>query len=333
METSKLFSLFSLVLSFFMIFTPTDAYAFRYAVYGDSRAPKGDASLVNREVLGFINRHVYSLNPRPDFVFFVGDAMNRGWSQDYTRNVLLDWVHFMKSGLKSIPFYMIAGNTEFYGNTGWTEYPLQTQYQLTFSHLPDNGPAHHKKLAYFIEHGKGKEKSLFIILDSFGFYKENGLLKNFDNGFDSEQINWFEKTAKKSKANHKFVMNHGPAFSVEGYPIKDSVRKVWNIMTKHQFDIFFCGHEHIFSRWLITKKEFPQGRSNITQTIVGSAGALPDSPSKVVVDPQEAHIHCGYTFVIVDVKKNKVIQRSYGLVSQPGGGFTTKLFDTLVLKK
>lgn len=325
--------IYPLLCLLFALLAPTNAFAFRYAVYGDSRAPKGDPALVNREVLGFINEHMNTLHPRPECVFFVGDAMNRSWTQDYTHNLLPDWIQFMRTGLKDIPFYMVPGNTELYGNTGWTEFPLQAQYQQTFSFLPNNGPAHYKKLAYFIERGKGKEKSLFIIMDGFGFYEENGLLKNFDNGFDAEQIKWLKKVIRNSSAHHKFLINHGPAFSVEGYPIKDSVRRVWKLLTKHAFDIYFCGHEHIFSRWLITKKIFPQGCSNMTQTIVGSAGATPDSPSKVVVDPQEAHIHTGYTFVIVDVNGNRITQRSYGLVAKPGGGFTTQLVDKFTLRK
>ena len=317
----------------FFVINPSFAFAFRFAVYGDSRAPKGDPTLVNRDVLGYINRHVHALHPRPDLVLFVGDAMNRSWSKDYTRNLMPDWIHFMRQGLKKIPLYMAAGNTEFYGNTGWTEYPLQTQYQNTFSFLPDNGPEHYKRLAYSLNHGKGKESSLFVVMDAFGFYESNGELQNFDNGFDKEQTKWFAKTIQNSKAHHKFVISHGPAFSVEGYPIKDSVRKMWSIMTKNRCDLFFCGHEHIFSRWLITKKTFPQAHSDITQTIVGSAGALPDNPQKVVVDPQEAHIHSGYTFVVVDVDGDKITQRSYGLVSKPEGGFSTRLIDKFSLKK
>lgn len=333
MQPKAWHAIFCLSLSAFALFMPQNAFAFRYAVYGDSRAPKGDPALVNRTILGFINKHMHSLKPRPDFVLFVGDAMNRSWAQDYTHNFLPDWIQFMKSDLKNIPFYMIPGNTELYGNTGWTEFPLQTEYQQTFSFLPHNGPPNYKNLSYYIKHGQGKEKSLFIILDSFGFYDQSGTLTNFDNGFDAEQIKWFAKIAKKSKANHKFVINHGPAFSVEGFPIKDSVRKIWQLMTKNNFDIYFCGHEHIFSRWLITKKVFPPASKPMTQTIVGSAGAVPDSSSKVVVDPQQAHIHSGYTFVIVDVGKNKITQRAYALVSLPNGSYRTQLVDKFTLKK
>jgi hypothetical protein len=318
---------------FLFLTTPSQAFAFRFAVYGDSRARKEDPALVNREVLGFINKYVHSLKPRPQFVLFVGDAMNQTWSLDYTQNNWPMWLKFMKRGLKTIPLYMSLGNTDLYGETGGTEFPLQRSFQQAFSFLPNNGPRHYKKLAYFFEHGKGKEKSLFVVLDSFGFFKNDGLTLNFDNAYSSEQINWFKKVTSQSSAAHKFVITHGPAFSVEGEPTHPSVKKVWKFMTKNDFDIFFCGHEHIFSRWLITKKIFPEASSAITQTIVGSAGAPLHTLADVVVNPHKAHIHAGYTFVIVDVKGNKVIQRGYRLVPKPCGGFSTQRIDKVIIEK
>ncbi len=204
--------------------------------------------------------------------------VNRGWNANYSHNNLLDWQAFMKEGLEDIPLYVAIGNTDLYGTTGWTEYPLQAQYQDVFKSLPNNGPPHYKKLAYSFEYGKGSKRSLFVILDSFGFFNDQGNWTNFDNGYDNEQIKWFANKAKGSTAKHKFTLTHGPAFSVEGFPVQDSVRTIWNIMEKTGFEMFYCGHEHIFSRWTIGKKEYPESIRKMTQTIVGSAGATPDNP-------------------------------------------------------
>lgn len=324
----------SVFLFFFVIFlldTP-QAYAYRFVVYGDSRSVKGDPSVINREILGAINSKIAHLHPKPEFVFFLGDCVNPGWAHNYVHNNLRDWKEFMRQGLGKIPFYTAVGNNDLYGNTGWTEFPLQTEFQDLFDRLPSNGPHHYKKLAYTIEHGHGKEHSLFVVLDSFSFYPQNGSLVNFDNGVDQEQLDWFEKKARDTKAHYKFVLSHGPAFSIEGWPVHPSILQVWDLMGTNHFDGFYCAHEHIFSRWNITKKVYPQARRTMVQTIVGSAGSPLDDISLVKVDFHEAHIFRGYTFIVVDIEKDTMVQKSYGLV--PGdGGYTVRLIDKFVIKK
>lgn len=317
--------------SLFLIDTPK-AYAYRFVVYGDSRAAPGDTDPFNHAMLGAINEKIAALHPKPDFAFFLGDCVRPAWATNYVRNNLIAWKQFMKQGLGTIPFYVAIGNNDLYGNSGWTEFPLQTECQSTFDAISSNGPHNYKKLAYSIEHGKGKEHSLFIVLDSFGFYTQNGSLVNFNNGIDQEQLNWFHTKAKNSKANFKFVLSHGPAFSIEGWPVGASIRQVWDIMGHHHFDEFYCAHEHIFSRWNITKTVYPNIERTMPQLIVGSAGSPLDDISLVKVNFQEAHIYRGYTYTVVDIHPHKMVQKSYGVV-QNGEEFTTSLIDTLIIKK
>jgi hypothetical protein len=326
-------SLFQVTVFSLMLFSASTAYAYRFVVYADSRAVKGDPALFNREVLGFMNSQISTLTPKPAFALFLGDMVNRAWTTDYTHNNLTDWKAFMKAGLKKIPLYVAIGNTDLYGITGWTEYPLQDQFRQVFNDMPDNGPSQYKQLSYAFEYGKGKKRSLFVVMDAFGFYNAGGAWTNFDNGFDKAQIKWFSKTAKASDATHKFCLSHGPAFSVQGFPVQNSVREIWKQMEKSKFDMFYCGHEHIFSRWTINKAVYPLSTRKMTQTIVGSAGAVPDSASNVKVNPVEAHIYSGYTFVVVDVKDKKIIQRSYAVIPNGSGGFSTKLIDKFVVLK
>lgn len=321
----------SVVFSFFLI-TPSFVHAFRFVVYGDSRAAPGDTASFNSAMLGAINTKIAALTPQPSFVFFLGDCVRPAWTTNYGRNNLADWKTFMKEGLGKIPFYVAVGNNDLYGNTGWTEFPLQTEFQATFDSMPSNGPHHYKKLAYSFEHGKDKKKSLFIMLDSFGFYTQNGSLVNFDNGIDKEQLDWVSKKARKSNANYKFVLSHGPAFSIEGWPVGSSIRQVWDIMVQHDFDEFYCAHEHIFSRWDITKKIYPAAKKVIPQLIVGSAGSPLDDISLVKVPFRQAHIYRGYTFTVVDIYPHKMVQKSYGVV-QNGNTYSTHLIDHLTIRK
>jgi hypothetical protein len=327
-HTFKCFFLF--FLGIFVVNAPY-AYAYRFVVYGDSRAAKGESTVFNRPILGAINAKIAALHPKPDFAFFLGDCVYPGWAHNYVHNNLLDWSKFMKRGLGKIPFYTAIGNNDLYGNTGWTEFPLQTQCQSVFDYLPSNGPHNYKKLVYSLEHGQGNERTLFIVLDSFGFYTKDGALVNYDNGVDQEQLDWFAKKAKNSKARYKFVLSHGPAFSIEGWPVDPSILQVWKLMGKNHFNGFYCAHEHIFSRWDITKKVYPQAKRTMIQTIVGSAGSPLDDISLVKVNFHEAHIYRGYTFIVVDIHEHKMVQRSYALILKDGG-YTTRLIDKFVRK-
>jgi hypothetical protein len=327
------------VVTSFLIFLGTfvlpasHAYAYRFVIYGDSRGPRGDPSVVfNREILGAINAKIAKLHPRPKFAFFLGDCITPAWAHNYVKNNFIEWMQFMKQSLNGIPFYTVVGNNDLYGNTGWTEFPLQTQFQKFFASLPSNGPRHYKKLAYSVEYGEGAERCLFVVLDSFGFYKRNGELVNFDNGVDQEQLKWFATQAKNSKAHYKFAISHGPAFSIEGWAVDPSISQVWKLMDKHHFDGLYCSHEHIFSRWNINASVYPQAKHTMIQTITGSAGSPLDDIALVKVDFHKAHIFRGYTYTVVDIRKGKMIQRSYGLRPQ-GNGYTFCLIDTFVRKK
>lgn len=320
------FSLFYKVFLCGILLSSSQAYAYRFVVYADSRAPKGDPNLFNREVLAYINSRILKLDPKPDFVLFLGDTVNRGLAADGHNN-LADWKKFMKAGLKGIPLFVAIGNTDLYGNSGWTEYPVQALYQSTFDYLPDNGPPNYKKLAYSFEFGEKSERSLFVVLDSFGFFESSGNMVNFDNGFDGEQIAWFYDVSSSSKAKHKFAFSHGPAFSIEGFPVNETVKVMWNMMEEFNYDLFFCGHEHIYSRWCIDKSTYPLAIRKLTQVIAGSAGAAPDDISKVVVDKEKAHIYSGYTFAVLDVKGKEVKQKTYAAIPNGIGGFACKKID------
>lgn len=336
MQISYIFPLFLRRITIYFLFfclslSQVDAY--RFVVYGDSRAPKGDPSAFNHDILGFINSQIAQLDPLPEFAIFVGDMVNRTLSPTTGANNLADWKAFMTSTLEGIPFYVAVGNTDLYGDTGWTEFPMQAVYQETFNEMPDNGPPNYKKLAYFFEYGQGNERTLFTVLDSFGFFEQDCQEVNFDNGFDSEQLAWFYQISAASKAYHKFGFSHGPAFSIEGFPVKDSVKVAWNLMEEFNYDLFYCGHEHIYSRWAIGKDVYPLAIRKLTQTIVGSAGAVPDPISNVKVNLEKAHVYSGYTYVVVDVHDKNVTQRSYAVVTNVPGKKKVKKIDEYFLHK
>lgn len=327
-KLKKTFALFAL---FFALASNIDAY--RFAVYGDSRAPTRDPSAFNHTILGFINSEIAQLDPPPEFVIFVGDMVNSTLNVGGGNN-LADWKAFMQSTLGDIPLYVAVGNTDLYGSSGYPPlFSNQAIFQETFNELPDNGPPNYKKLAYYFEFGQGKERSLFVVLDSFGFYEKNGQEVNWDNGYDSEQIAWFYNISASSSAHHKFGFSHGPAFSVEGFPVDPSAKVIWNLMEEFCYDIFYCGHEHVFSRWEIGKKAYPLATRTLTQTIIGSSGATPDPITNVKVNPKKAHIYSGYTYVVVDVDGKDVKQNAYAVIQNVLGALSSQHLDHYCLRK
>lgn len=322
-------NIFRLLLAIVVLCAPANIRSFRCVVYGDCRAVRGDPALFNRPVLSFINSQITTLNPSPEFAIFLGDMVNGAASYPlpYTHNNLTDFKSFMEQTLSGIPFYTVVGNNDLYGGTGWTEYGLQAQYQSIFSNMPDNGPTNYKKLVYSFEYGSGDERSLFVILDGFGFY--DGGAGHFDNGYDAEQIEWFRTQARSSTAPHKFLLTHGPAFSPEGWPVPDSAREMWRIAQDNKFDMFYCAHEHLYSRW----NPQPSSQPQFIQTITAGAGALIDSPSLIKVNVQQAHILWGFNFVVLDVQHANVIHHAYKVVSNANSGFVAQNLDKVILIK
>ncbi|KKR97032.1 MAG: hypothetical protein UU47_C0003G0019 [candidate division TM6 bacterium GW2011_GWE2_41_16] len=321
--------------------------AFRFVVYSDCRAPKADwdtkpfpANLFNIPVLGFINGYIAGLYPKPSFAIFMGDLINRAFPKadpSVTSN-LEYWKTWMTQSLGDIKLYVGIGNSDLYGTTWWTELPLQEEFAQTFSDMPDNGPqtpVDFRHLTYSFEHGEGTEKSLFVVLDSFGIYgTEPGAIhcdNDFDPvGYDDEQINWFAQQTQSSSAKHKFVLAHGPAFSALGYPVGANVRRIWNIAVAHHFDTFFCAHEHIYLRSNISNTTTTAIDNVLVQQLTGDAGALPDNPARY--NNPNPRIYFGYNFVVVDVDGNNITQHAYKVVPN-GNSFSVELLDTLVIAK
>ena len=289
-----------------------------------------------------------ALSPQPDFVFVLGDLVNfaspKATGVTETSN-LQYWKTFMTTGvtpwvgLGSIPIYVAVGNSDLYGtDTWWTQAALQTAFatfvssnNLIPSTLAATGPTtpvDYTNLTYSFEVGTETDKTLFVVLDSFGTYGTTHL----DNDFDTELVDWFTTQANASSAyNHKFVFSHGPAFSSFGYTIGSKVATVWDLALNNNFETFFCAHEHIFRRWNKYPASTPDATKTLVQCLTGCAGASPSNLSSIT-NP-ENRIYSGYNYVIVDVDGNNVIEKAYKVESDGAGGYTSQPLDTLIISK
>ncbi len=295
--------------------------AFRFVVYADSRGNWDPGQEVNTAALNFINSQIVNLNPKPDLVFFLGDMATMAYDATGKR-LLPDWKKLMTdagfsfAGLEpgKIPLYVAIGNHELYDSQGNYLASLQGEYQYFFSEMPDNGPGDYARLAYAVESGN----CLFIVLDTFGFMDGN---RNWDNGIDELQYWWFYATALQSQAKHKFVLTHGPAYSCEGWPVGNpTVRdKLWQAMKALDFDMYLCGHEHLYARWRPT--------GDLLQIISGSAGAKPDDKNKnpLINSKYPIYAFWDYIFTVVDIHGDQVTYQTYAARPQPSPTYTVKI--------
>ena len=311
----------------------SQAYAFRFVVMADSPDNVTNQTAFNKQGLEHIRQHILRLSPRPDMVFFLGDLVTM--SQDKTGHPFIpDWKETMKPLAEAgIKIYVSIGNRELYpANLPVPTKALEEQFRTYFSQppyfdMPSNGPDNpynYQKLAYSVSH----KNAFFVVLDTFAF-KSDG--SNWNNGLDAQQLDWFESQAGLATQKYKFVLSHGPAFSPEGVQIDNSMRQMWNIMQTYDFDAYFCGHEHIYSRWLINKEVDPTITKNITQIITGSAGALPDHIFKVTKDRKEVHAFSLYNFVVGDVTNDGVYFTTYG-INLNAGKYSTKFIDWFCIR-
>jgi len=312
------------------------AEAYRFVVYADSPAldPQWPNKTFNDDVLGYINAQITQLQPKPDFVVFMGDLVTRG-VYPQGNSTLQGWKTFMRNTLKAdgvpIKLYVVPGNRDLYGPQGWPPEPsLQKVYQEVFNDQPGNGPPGYEKLAYWFEFGEGLEKSFFIAVDAFGFKSNGTTVVNWDNGLDQAQLDWLKNQAEAhQRSYHKFAFSHGPAFSTGGWPIDPSVQQsMWRILETTGFDFFFGGHEHLYSRG----NNLNPVQRRVFQVINGSAGAKLTASAQVKVDWNQWHIYLNDNFSVVDVNSSNIHQEAFAVIKGLGG-YTIKSIDNVYISK
>ncbi len=113
--------------------------------------------------------------------------------------------------------------------------------------------------------------ALFIVLDAYRYYTVNAKPRGWEWTLGEVQYNWFNETLENSKAKFKFVFIHhvlgetrGGVVVANGYEWggyeKDNTtwgfdknRPGWDLpihqlMVKYNVDIFFQGHDHLYSK-------------------------------------------------------------------------------------
>lgn len=313
----------------------------RFVFLADSR---GDSmgSPVDTAALKPIIRQIAKLSPQPSFVMFGGDMSYRGYMNSvYTFQAWKDlWVP-LGSG---IPLYTAIGNHELYHHHASYGCLLvnQQEYQKVFSENPSNGPAGYEQLTYSFTSPGGN--SFFAVLDPY-FVTKDTMHLGLGGHIDAAQMSWLKTQVAQTTATHKFLFIHTPYYYVSDDPEEPSaadttLTALWSFLDVNKFDIYACGHSHLFSRKTIdssipanppTTPPTPAWQNNVVQLLNGTCGA---GPSTGVIDPaiktawnvyNDAKT---YYYSVVDISGSTVTVKSYG-----GSMGTYSLIDTFTVIK
>jgi len=293
----------------------------RFVFLADSRGSI-TTDLINKPVLNAINTQILALSPRPSFVIFGGDQALRG-RLDGTYN-FQEWKNVMAPLTNAgIALYTVMGNHELTENTG-SHFRLanQTEYQKVFADNPDNGPPGYSRLAYSFESPGGD--AFFAVLDAYHITADVAG-PNITGTIKDEQLSWLAEQVALTKATHKFLFIHGPYYNVTtpSSPVDTTYTRLWSLLDNNRFDVYFCGHTHLFSRRAInssiapdpqTSPPLPSWKNNVVQVLNGTCGAPVTSEASLIVDKTLWNITTApdtYYFSVVDVSGSQVTVTSY----------------------
>ena len=314
----------------------------RFVFLADSR---GDSLgyTVDTTALNPIIHAIAKLSPKPSFVMFGGDMCYRGYMDGaYTFQA---WKNLFKPLADSgIVLYTAIGNHELYHHHASYGYLLvnQKEYQKVFSESPANGPAGYEHLTYSFNSPAGN--SFFAVLDPYYVTKDT-VHMGLGGHIDSTQMSWLKAQVAQNSATHKFLFIHTPYYYISDDPEEHSsadtsFTKLWSFLDANNFDIYACGHSHLFSRKAIdnsitpfpqTTPQTPSWQNNVVQLLNGTCGA---GPSTGVIDPTIKASWNVYNdaqtfyFSVVDISGGTVTVNSYS-------GYTGaySVFDTFTITK
>jgi uncharacterized repeat protein (TIGR01451 family) len=252
----------SAFLAVLFILAAAPSFAWKFASIADSR---GNDNGINATILTKIVNRINTEGV--DLVLFQGDAIDQSITDSMTSSYMDTFVSVMNK--LTSPWYFTPGNHEIESSTA--EKVVTSKFAM-----PTNGPAGYTETVYSFDH----QNAHFVSLNS-----------NHWNEAHHVQRAWLASDLAKTTQPHVFVMAHEPAYptgphigsSLDAYASERD--DFWNKMTAGRVSMFFCGHEHLYSR----KKQ-----GSIYQIINGSCGA----PLKTGVSGTIAK----YQYVIVDIQ-------------------------------
>ena len=318
----------------------------RFVFLADSRGESINDP-VNATVLSAIIDRIVKLPGKPAFVLFGGDMSYRGnIDGNYTFQAWKDL--FKPLGDAKIPLYTAIGNHELYRHekhqvTEGLYLENQKEYQKIFSENPQNGPTGYDHLSYSFTSPDGD--IFFAVLDPY-YLTADKPEYSLCGTIDPAQMAWLELQVAQTTAAHKILFIHTPYYYVNNSSIIDPTEppcipdetytNLWRLLDKNHFDIYACGHSHLYSRKTIDNSIPPvhqisppfTWQNNVVQLLNGTCGAGGGGETDFSVNPVLWHIKSDiktYYFSVVDIDSGKVTVNSY-MGNTTADGY--EVFDT-----
>lgn len=269
--------------------------SFRFALISDTHlrphevTPGLDLLAVEETTLLSVVKDIYQ--NQPDFIINLGDVLDfheYGFNDPppsgaITRNGYLNYRRLLADMIGSTAHFMVIGNWD--GENGdYGEEVINRSREQRLLYLPGPTPATYPQSGsqhedyYAFTWGD----ALFIVLNVMTYTPAPHLLSGNPGLVDDwtlggEQMTWFEKTLVNATAKWRFVLIHhtvgGAAADFDnsaygrGGGLAANVgeqAKVHALMLQHGVQIFFYGHDHVFTDMVV---------DTVHYTLPGSAGA------------------------------------------------------------
>jgi hypothetical protein len=291
-------ALFIWVLGASLCFAASDVW--KFVIFGDTRHPDPMTTTGVSPRLPELSQAIAA--EKPELVFFYGDFINGYYAHQESalyrkyRPQFDNWLAAMKPVYDlGIPVYVLRGNHE-YGDEGLPDPELFKIYEEYFAKkMPQNGPADARGLTFSVVYKGAK----IIGLDQY--VGEKGKV-NMD-------LAWLKTELDDNTSPFLFVYSHGPAFRVlkkrlhpfDLFSNHKQRDEFWEILKKHQVSVYFCGHDHLYSRGQ---------KDGIIQVCAGNGGANAVDYDPAHVDQELQDLHpviavpkekAGIAFIVVTV--------------------------------
>lgn len=269
--------------------------SFRFALITDSHTSPRDVPAGSLETINFKEETLLAVaenigKTNPDFVMHVGDVIDyHDWgfniptpSANHTRFAYLNYRRLYQEALGNFSHFPVMGNWE--GENGnFTTEQIDTarNQRLIYEPAPQPDTYPEGGSPYEDYYAFKWGDALFIVLNVMTYTPTEHLLDGIGVADDwtlgKEQFDWFEKTLKRADSKWRFVFIHHTVGGKAG-DLANSIygrggglaayvgeqARVHQLMLDHGVQIFFFGHDHVFTDMVV---------DGIHYTLPGSAGA------------------------------------------------------------
>ncbi|MCX7727382.1 MAG: metallophosphoesterase, partial [Chitinispirillaceae bacterium] len=228
----------------------------------------------------------------PDFIIHLGDVLDfhdYGFNDpppngEITRWGYLNYRRLLADLSGNIAHFMVIGNWD--GENGYyTEEEIERSRSQRLLYLPGPKPTTYPEggstYEYYYAFTWGD--ALFIVLNVMTYTPTPHLLSSYPGAVDDwtlgeEQMKWFEKTLSEATSKWRFVFIHHTVGGAAGDSANSAYgrgggraayvgeqAKVHSLMLKYGVQIFFYGHDHVFTDMVV---------DGIHYTLPGSAGDI-----------------------------------------------------------